>query len=365
MKTLAIIVNYKSAPFTLQAVHSIIASESAGRMKIVIIDNSEDSNEIQYLRNALPASVTLLVNPENIGFGAACNAVFGKYDSDTILLLNPDARLLPGALLRMQRTLYASEKIGAVGPQIFWDDNLKYYLPPSYPPLLFFLQPCLSALGHGSALEKMLNCFWRSYALRIWRTKIPQRVYNLSGGHCLIKKQAVEKAGGLFDPRFFLYFEDTDLFLRLRKKGYLLMVEPGAGVVHYYDQCARDEYARKRELMTESYKMFMEKHRSCHSFFLKSLLKHMKSAHAPCSGQKVCLLPFSVKIPEDIQKRWLFEWSPNPNFLPAVGCFGKGAFLYFSSEEGKMLSPGHYYARITNPDRILAEKTVRFSWTVG
>jgi len=364
LTTLAVIVNYKSANLTLQAVHSVLNSDSVGPVEIAVIDNSADPEEENLLRTCLPQKADLTVNRRNMGFGAACNAVYEKYDSDCILLLNPDARLLPGSLLRMQKTLFMSDRIAAVGPQIYWDDRQHFLLPPSYFPALFFLQTYLSELSPGSVPEKILNCFWRNYAIRVWTANTPVRVFSLSGGHCLIKRKAVEKTEYLFDPKFFLYFEDTDLFLRLRKKGYRLMVEPKAGVVHYYDQCARDEYVQKRKRMAESFEIFMKKYMPNSNLALKNLLKHIKYPDQKISRKNEYHLPFSVKIPEPLQKKWLFEWSPNANFLPAAGCFGKGPVMNFSSDDWNRLSPGIYYGRIGRPDRIFAKKFIQFSWTV-
>ncbi|MEZ4526863.1 MAG: hypothetical protein R2941_13170 [Desulfobacterales bacterium] len=111
---------------------------------------------------------------------------------------------------------------------------------PSYFPVIFFfttrIWPHLDMIHF---LEKMLrNCFWRSYAIRAWAAEILLSEYAVYPGHYLIKEKAIEKAGYLFDQIFcFLYFEDTDLFLRLRKKR--IPAYGGTGnenLIHYYDQ---------------------------------------------------------------------------------------------------------------------------------
>ena len=76
----------------------------------------------------------------------------------------------------------------------------------------------------------------------------------------LLKIQAVKEAGGLFDPAFFLYYEDTDLFLRLKKAGYGLLLEPRARAIHHFDQCAQDKTDKKRNTLQHSARIFMEKH---------------------------------------------------------------------------------------------------------
>jgi len=132
-ETLAIIVNYKVADLTLRAVQSVICSESQGPLKVVVVDNSEERIEAEKLYECLPAGVKLIVTPKNIGFGRACNMAFERFSGEYILLLNPDARLLPGCLIRLQKTLSSVEKVAAVAPQAFWDDGLTHFLPPGYP----------------------------------------------------------------------------------------------------------------------------------------------------------------------------------------------------------------------------------------
>jgi len=249
LKTVAIIVNYKSADLTFQAVQSVLESTSLGTVQVVVMDNSEDEDEAEKLRLNLPSNVVLLVNPKNMGFGAACNLAFEQFPEELILLINPDARLLPGCLLRLQKTLFYEKKRGAVSSHIFWDERLRFSLPSSYPVPLFEFQRFLDASwGLQTHIGRIVSAVWRYRSIKIWRSRKPVKVKNLSGGLVLLKSESVKKAGGLFDPRFFLYFEDTDLFLRLRKAGYTLVVEPRAKAIHHFDQCGRETLERKRSL---------------------------------------------------------------------------------------------------------------------
>ncbi len=352
LKTVALIVNYKSSGLTLQAVKSVLDSASLGPVKVVVVDNSEDGDEAEMLRQDLPPGVVLLVSPQNIGFGRACNLAYEQFDGDQILLLNPDARLLPDCLLRLQKTLLSSRKVAAVSPQIFWDDRLKFYLPPSIPPLLFEIQSLFDAWGPHSPISRSLSVIWRYYSIKVWCSKRPSRVNNLSGGHVLLKRDAVRKAGGLFDPRFFLYFEDTDLFIRLKKAGYSLVIEPRAHAVHYVDQCGQEDWRRKRCLMARSHEQLLEKH----SNGLKSRIK--KASDGLCSVwpmgrsemfQPDFTAPFVLEVPSSLKKRWLFEVSPNQSLIPSAGWFGKGPLVDFTERQWSMLAPGQYFGRLGSP----------------
>lgn len=366
MKTVAFIVNYKSSGLTLQAVKSVLDSASLGPVKVVVVDNSEDSDEAERLRQDLHPGVFLLVSPQNIGFGRACNLAFKQFDGDQILLLNPDARLLPDCLLRLQKRLSSTEKVGAVSPQIFWDDGLKFYLPPSVPVFMFEFQNVFDSWGPQAPVNRLLSAIWRYYCIKVWRSKRPIRVNNLSGGHVLLKREAVRKAGGLFDPRFFLYFEDTDLFIRLKKAGYTLVIEPGAKAVHYVDQCGQEDWKQKRFFMARSRAQLSEKHGNG----LKSRIK--KASDWLCSVwprgrsqmfQPDFTSPFVMKVPAHLQNGWLFEASPNPTFIPSAGRFGKGDMVDFHEKYWSMLAPGQYFGRLGKPTGYSRRSEV-ISWVV-
>lgn len=367
LKTLAIIVNYKVTGLTLRAVRSVLDSASLGPVHVVVVDNSEDKNESARLRSDLPSGVELLVSPENIGFGRACNLAFGEFPGELILLLNPDARLFSGCLARLQKTLLSNKRVAAVGPRIFWDEESKFYLPPSYPPNLFIFQPVLATWGPQAKINRLISALWRRHSIKVWRSKRPVEVNNLSGGHVLLKREAVRKVGGLFDPRFFLYFEDTDFFVRLRKAGYSLIIDPGAEAIHYYDQCGRQSLEEKRALMVRSHRIFLKKHCKGWKSIVKKILDHFKAPPQPDRNQFRApdfTTPFVLEVPENLHKGWLFELSPNPDFVPSAGRFGKGPCMDFPEACWAMLAPGQYFGRLGRA-RGFGKDSQVVSWVVG
>jgi GT2 family glycosyltransferase len=366
LKTLVIIVNYKSAPLTLNAVQSVLGSDSIGPVHVVVVDNSENPDEARTLRLNLPSTVSLTVNPENVGFGRACNRAFEAFGGELILLLNPDARLLPGCLLRLQQTLLSMRGVGAVSPQIYWDDGLQFYLPPPIPFFLFQFQTMYDANTAASTISRLLSRIWRYHSIKVWRSRRPIRVQNLPGGLVLLQREAVLKTGPLFDPRFFLYFEDADLFIRLRKAGYALAIEPRAKGIHYYDGTGRSELESKKMMMARSRALFLEKHGN-------RLKRHLKEAAGrfllPANKrqnpfpERPMALPFEVNVPDGLRKAWLFEWSPNPDLIPSAGRFGKGSIMRFDNGYWDQLNPGQYFGRLGRP-KGFETHFVKFSWRV-
>jgi len=349
LKTIAVIVNYQASSLTLKAAQSVLDSDSIGPVQVVVVDNSEDRAEAERLSRDLPKAVFLKASPKNVGFGSACNWAFETFDGEFILLLNPDARLLPGCLIRLQRTLLSMERVAAVAPQIYWDDRLQFHLPPPLPFFLFEFQTMGQSGRAGSSISSFLSRAWRHRSMAVWRSKRPVLVTSLSGGLMLLRRDAVLKAGRLFDPRFFLYFEDADLSIRLRKAGYDLAIEPRARGVHYYDGSGPKGGRTKMMLMAQSRTLFLEKHVSP----LKARIKRgvFRLASLPTQRRNPFSAPpmnapFELKVPDAFQDGWLFEWSPNPDLIPAAGWFGKGSVMRFDQEHWSQLSPGQHYGRL-------------------
>ena len=368
-RIVAIVVNYYSAALTVRAVRSIVETRHSESLTVVVVDNSESSEEAHFLKTSLPRSVHLIVAPRNMGFGNACNMAWNRWTGDAVLLLNPDAYLEGNCLEELIRTLNAHARVGAVGPQIYWDPQKRFLLPPSVPPSWIFMLSLADRFGWlALPFLRLADELWRRYALRVWSAREPFPVKNLSGGSVLVRAEAVRDAGGLFDPRFFLYFEDTDLFFRLRKKGWRLAVVPTASVIHEFDRCGLENLERKRRFMGDSRDFFMKKH------FPRLIRLAQRIPHERLqgirrnNGRKACPIfraPFRVAVPTKMPRPWLFEWSPNPNFIPAAGAFGTGCWAEFSEDCFRRLSPGRYFGRIAPVQGSLRSHAVRFSFSVG
>lgn len=105
-----------------------------------------------------------------------------------------------------------------------------YWPPTTFPSSAGLILDHLST--RFPILRNLRSIMFRSRSIKQWRACHPFRVNALSGGHVLLKRSAVSKAGGLFDPAFFMYWEDSDLMQRLRSAGFSLYLEPRASCIH-------------------------------------------------------------------------------------------------------------------------------------
>lgn len=147
---------------------------------------------------------------KNRGFGAGCNALFARSCAPYVLFLNPDARLLPGSLLKMLLALKNHPGCSACGCAVVGGfSNMRF---PTARDL------CLRALQLKPYRQKdQTRSGYADWVL---------------GACLLVERQAFQAAGG-FDEGFFLFFEETDLCLRLR----------ALGRATYYCAQARAEHA--------------------------------------------------------------------------------------------------------------------------
>lgn len=347
MKCLAILVNYHCADLLLQAVRSL--ANDADCERLCVVDNSDCATQAEHLRAHLPPRALLLVAERNLGFGSACNLAWEQHgaDADCVLLLNPDARLLPGALGHLKATLVQQPELGAVGPLTFWDDDLRFMLPPPTAPT----PPAhlIELLGqHCAALRRWHSQRWRAHALALWQARQALPVAALSGGHVLLRSSALRAAGGLFDPAFFMYWEDSDLMRRLQLAGWRLLIDPKAKAVHAYEHSAQ-----KNELMARGWPAYARKHFANRPWlWLEAALRRCPIAAPEYEGWQRLTLEDEelwLDIPPQLHAGWLLEVALSPGFVPACGHLGTGQRLRLPAALLRRLGLGPLYLRLGPP----------------
>jgi N-acetylglucosaminyl-diphospho-decaprenol L-rhamnosyltransferase len=219
----AVIVHYKTPTETLEAARSIAAN--APRTEIVVVDNgSRDLVSERLVTAAL--GVRVLEEPENRGYGAGCNRGARNTAREYILFLNSDAVVQAGALEALVAAFDADPRAALVGPRL---ENPDGSLQPSILRL-----PTLSRVFSESSGLAFLSGgrapFRGHSATRDYHSRA-QEVECVKGAALLVRRTAFEEVGG-FDARFFLYAEESDLCARLRDRGWRILFEPAARVVH-------------------------------------------------------------------------------------------------------------------------------------
>lgn len=325
MRCCAILVNYFGALDTAAAARSVRADQAD--VALLVVDNSADTAEQEKLKRLLPGDATLLCLPSNLGFGRACNVAFAASSHDFVFLVNPDVRLLPGCIGNLLARMQANGQLGAVAPRQFLDDTCQWQLPPSWFPTSLRAWATELALRNRECAVRVGRAA-RAESLRLWTAQHPLRQRALSGGAVLIRRSAIPSMEHLFDPRFFMYFEDSDLCRRLKDRGYQMEVVPSAHAVHRW----RNQ-SHKAGMMAESARRYFDKYRASGGVWdLKT---------ASCLAQPVLSAPLGtvqalsangMAVPTAWQSGWLLELSLSPLLSPAIGHQGQGAWANVAAD---------------------------------
>jgi len=204
----AIIVTYQSARTIRDALAAARRCHDAGLLDLVVIDNaSRDATPEILAREAGWARV--LLEPTNHGFGRGCNIGLEHVRSPYTLFLNPDAAIEPPALRTMLEFMEQRATAGIVGPATLCGSKDHPKLQPTGP----YPTPWSVVREAAPFLRR------RSSAVTIVPGAPPMRTSWICGALLMIRSCLVQQLGG-FDPRFFLYWEETDLCLRAESAGF-------------------------------------------------------------------------------------------------------------------------------------------------
>lgn len=195
---------------------------------IYIVDNSP-TDEARQL-SAMSSCMTYRHIPENIGFGKAHNWAMKQamaVGSTYHFVVNPDIYFDNDIVSPMIEWLDAHPEAGQMMPRILYPDGRVQYLPKLMPSLRRLLQRRARKFA-----PKWHERWMQQFEMRPMRDDRVYDVGHVTGCFSVVRVEALRKCG-LYDDRFFMYFEDTDLSRRIHRH-YRTVYYPLVSVYHDY-----------------------------------------------------------------------------------------------------------------------------------
>jgi len=256
MKQLSIIiVNYRRCQLLGACLASIAGTRSDSELEVFVVNNGSPG-ELELLSPQRQPWVHLIQNPANFGFAAAVNIGFRASRRDFVLVLNPDVFVGQQSLEILLDTLRCNGDAAIALPRLNNSDGTLQYSCRrfyTFTTLMMRRAPLNKIVPDHPAVREHLMLDWDHQSL--------SEVDWGLGAAMLVRRAAIGQAD-LFDERFFLYFEDVDLCLRMCQQGWRVLYNPAAIMVHQHQRESGQpwNYGAKRHHFFSLMK-FLWKHR--------------------------------------------------------------------------------------------------------
>lgn len=229
----------------LRTVCDNVSTFEPSSVETFVVDNASTDGSAEMVRAEF-GDVRLIVNAENLGFARANNIGIRASRGRYVLLLNNDTLVPPGAFAALVAFMETHPDAGAVGPRLLRPDGTPQ-------PYAFGGDPT-----PGYLLRRGISRLLLGRPLHDWATERVQAVDWVSGACLLARREAIELAG-LLDEQIFMYFEDNDWCLRIRRAGWRVYYNPLVAITHIGGQgLARNPAAQRA--YRESLRYFYGKH---------------------------------------------------------------------------------------------------------
>ena len=264
-----IIVNFNCGQYVFNCIESILKYTQTVEFEIILIDNGSMDGSVHEIRVKFP-EIRIVTNSHNIGFGAANNVGARFASGEYLFFLNPDTLLLDDCISQLyQFLLQSSRNIAGLGCKLVKPDGDSTTSFGNFPTL--FQQ--FSDIGFRVFYNDYYNN--RLSLSPPVNFNTPHKVDYISGADIMIKKGIFQELGG-FDEQYFMYFEDADLFFRLRKGGYEAWLLPGVKILHYGSITTQPEDSynySKYALMEKSKYIYFARNRGHRSIFIVKMFQ--------------------------------------------------------------------------------------------
>lgn len=240
------IVNTNNRELLLSCLESLHASMTPEiGVEIVVLDNASEDGSAEAVRERFPG-VRLHAQAFRAGFGANHNTIIRATNGRYVFVLNEDTTSDDWGFGRMVEEMDAHPRTAALGPRLVYPDGRHQGSAWRFPTPLVSLAglPTLGKVGVNQS-----------------KGNRPRSVDWVAGAALLLRREALDSVG-LFDEGFFIYFEEVDLCLRLRRAGWEVRYLPAVSVIHHESQFSADIPERRINEMWRGRRRYWRKHHS-------------------------------------------------------------------------------------------------------
>ena len=244
-----IIVNWNTRDLLCPCIKSIKTHTKRISFEIIVIDNASSDGSPEAVEKRFP-EVTLIKNKDNRGFGQANNQGLEKAKGKHILFLNSDVVIKENCLDDMFDFMERNPEVGASSCKLTFPDGNLQHSCRKFPDFLTFF---LLLLGLRYIFPNMK--IFKKYLMLDWDHSDEREVDQIMGSFMFIRKAVLDEVGH-FDPIYWMYFEEVDLCLRIKKKGWKIMHFPHVSAIHFLSKSA--EQWEEMRIMNEYHKSLLK-----------------------------------------------------------------------------------------------------------
>ena len=227
-----VVVSFNTRDVLRECLLSVYREVGSLHAQVIVVDNASTDGSPEMIELEFP-EVELIQSEINLGFGPANNLGIKLARGRYVVLLNSDAFLTDGSLRCSVAHMNNNPRAGLGGGRLIGHDG-------SWQPSARMFPTVLSDLIvlSGLAARFPRSCYF-GRADRTWANVMEAAEVDWVPGAYSIIRSEVLATTGLFDPRFFLYYEEVDLCMRIKRNGYSIWYWPDIVVVHLGGESSR------------------------------------------------------------------------------------------------------------------------------
>lgn len=265
-----IIVNWNTKDFLSRCIESIKTKTKKISYEIIVVDNFSSDGSPGMVEETFP-EVTLIRNNRNAGFGRANNQGLDKARGKHILFLNSDVSVNENCLDEMFDFMEKNPAVGASACKLTFPDGSLQHSCRKFPSFKVY---SLMLLGLRFLFPKMK--IFREYLMLDWDHADIREVDQIMGSFMFMRKDVIDQVGS-FDERYWMYFEEVDLCLRIKEAGWKIVHYPCASAIHFLSKSSEQwgEIKRINEFQKSLLKYF-RKNRRLYEYYILLVISRIK-----------------------------------------------------------------------------------------